>query len=60
MDVPERVEAAPGPSTVTTGLGLLHMRERAEALGGSFRVVSEPGVGTTVEVTIPRKTGRER
>ena len=33
-------------------LGLTSMRERAEALGGSFEVVSQPGA-TTVEVRLP-------
>lgn len=35
-------------------LGLLGMRERAEALGGTLSIHSEPGQGTTVEVTLPR------
>jgi len=29
------------------------MRERAEALGGSFRIDSEPGEGLAVRVSIP-------
>jgi signal transduction histidine kinase len=29
------------------------MRERAEMLGGSLRVDSGPGDGTTVEVSVP-------
>lgn len=33
--------------------GLMGMRERTEALGGSFRVESEPGQGVTVRVSIP-------
>ncbi len=32
------------------GFGLVSMKERAEALGGDLKVVSEPGAGTTVEV----------
>jgi NarL family two-component system sensor histidine kinase LiaS len=36
------------------GLGLDSMRERAEALGGSFTVESSPGQGTKIEVTLPR------
>jgi signal transduction histidine kinase len=36
------------------GFGMKTMRQRAEALGGSLRVISAPGHGTTVEVTIPR------
>ncbi len=35
------------------GLGLRGMRERVEILGGSFEVVSSPGAGTTVAVTLP-------
>jgi signal transduction histidine kinase len=33
--------------------GLLSMRERAEALGGSMSLRSKPGAGTTVEVRLP-------
>jgi signal transduction histidine kinase len=35
------------------GLGLVGMRERAEALGGSFSLESTPGQGTIVAVNIP-------
>jgi signal transduction histidine kinase len=35
------------------GFGMKTMRERAEALGGTIRVISAPGRGTTVEVIIP-------
>ncbi|HEX2505249.1 MAG TPA: ATP-binding protein, partial [Gaiellaceae bacterium] len=35
------------------GFGLVSMRERAEALGGSLILESEPGEGTTVEVLVP-------
>jgi signal transduction histidine kinase len=34
-------------------LGLLGMRERVQMVGGSFRVESSPGNGTTIEVEIP-------
>ena len=33
--------------------GLMGLRERASLLGGETRIESEPGRGTTVEVTIP-------
>jgi signal transduction histidine kinase len=33
--------------------GMKTMRERAEALGGSLRVITAPGKGTTVEVMVP-------
>jgi signal transduction histidine kinase len=39
-------------------LGLTSMRERVEALGGTFQVNSQPGSGTRVTATIPR-TRRE-
>ncbi|HSK61756.1 MAG TPA: ATP-binding protein, partial [Actinomycetospora sp.] len=36
-----------------TGHGLASVRERAELVGGSVRVTSRPGTGTTVAVTAP-------
>ncbi|MBL1224869.1 sensor histidine kinase [Enterococcus sp. BWR-S5] len=35
------------------GLGLLHMQERAESVGGSFKIHSEVGEGTTVSLKLP-------
>lgn len=35
------------------GWGLAGMRERAESLGGQFQLVSAPGKGTTISITIP-------
>ncbi len=35
------------------GLGLTGIRERARALGGSCSIVSEPGKGTRIDVTVP-------
>ncbi len=37
------------------GFGLIAMRQRAEALGGSLLIESSPGEGTTVVVEIPRQ-----
>jgi signal transduction histidine kinase len=37
----------------TAGFGLLGMRERADLLDGTLKVVSSPGHGTTVQVTFP-------
>ena len=34
--------------------GLVSMRERAEGMDGELRVRSEPGDGTTVEITLPQ------
>jgi signal transduction histidine kinase len=39
------------------GLGLVSMRERAEALGGRVRIASGPKGGTSVEVELPRERG---
>jgi signal transduction histidine kinase len=36
-----------------SGLGLHSMQERAESLGGSFSVASEPGRGTRIVVALP-------
>jgi signal transduction histidine kinase len=33
--------------------GLLHMQERARSCGGTFNLISGPGRGTTIEVTVP-------
>jgi signal transduction histidine kinase len=35
------------------GWGLASMRERSEAVGGKFRLVTSRGTGTTIEVRIP-------
>jgi signal transduction histidine kinase len=37
----------------TGHFGVIGMRERAERLGGEFRLASNPGEGTEVEVTVP-------
>jgi signal transduction histidine kinase len=37
------------------GLGLIGMRERAEALGGTLEIRSTPGEGTVVCVMVPRE-----
>ena len=39
-------------------LGLLGMRERVEMVGGSFRVESAPGKGTTIRAQIPFTNGK--
>jgi len=40
------------PSASSSGFGLISMRERAEAVGGTFALASGPARGTTVEVAI--------
>jgi signal transduction histidine kinase len=41
------------PTAATSGFGLMGMRERAELLGGTLRVTSAPGEGTTVVAALP-------
>jgi signal transduction histidine kinase len=42
-----------GAAAEHAGFGLLGLRERATRLGGSVDLVSRPGAGTTVRVTVP-------
>jgi PAS domain S-box-containing protein len=44
---------AVGEATPSWGVGLGSMRERAEMLGGSYRIDSKPGAGTRVELRVP-------
>jgi signal transduction histidine kinase len=48
-------EAIGRPAVESRGLGLLSMRERATALGGTCTVTSEPGRGTKISARIPLK-----
>jgi two-component system sensor histidine kinase DevS len=43
----------PARQRQTVGHGLANMRARAEELGGSFTIESQPGEGTTVRVAVP-------
>ena len=45
----------PGEESQAGGFGMKTMRERAESVGGSLRVISAPGKGTTIEVTLPTR-----
>jgi PAS domain S-box-containing protein len=45
--------SAAGPGAPFRTMGLASMRERIEALGGSFQLESAPGAGTTIRATIP-------
>ena len=40
------------------GLGLLTMRERATAIGGTMRIDSSAAEGTTIEVVVPHRGGQ--
>ena len=46
------------PSAESDGEGLANMRQRAEKLGGSFKVESRPGQGVAVSVRIPLARSR--
>ena len=35
------------------GLGLVSMRERVEAIGATIQIASQPGAGTTIEISAP-------
>ncbi len=41
------------PAVASEGIGIIGMRERAYAAGGSIRVQSSPGEGTLVTITLP-------
>jgi signal transduction histidine kinase len=41
------------PATRALGTGLQGMRDRLEAVGGSLRIDSAPGAGTTIEGNVP-------
>jgi signal transduction histidine kinase len=41
------------PRSISRGFGLESMRSRARELGGSLRVMSSLGEGSTVELTLP-------
>jgi signal transduction histidine kinase len=40
------------PTMYNGGMGLKIMKERAEALGGDFQIISSPGKGTTILVEV--------
>ena len=48
---------APDASAEPGHIGLVSMRERAEAAGGRFAMTSAPGSGTTVEFWMPERNG---
>jgi two-component system sensor histidine kinase UhpB len=43
------------PAVSSEGIGIIGMRERVFALGGTIQVRSQPGRGTTVAITLPLK-----
>ena len=47
----------PHSPDVTSGLGMISMRERLRLVGGHLHVESEPGRGTRVEAWVPLESG---
>jgi signal transduction histidine kinase len=47
--------AKPNKREGNAGLGLIGIRERLGALGGAFRIVSRPQLGTTLVLVVPRE-----
>ena len=47
------VNGPTGPAGPGRGLGLIGMRQRAEAVGGSIQLESAAGAGTTLFVRVP-------
>lgn len=43
-------------SARASGLGLISMQERARLVGGTYSLLSKPGGGTTIRVTVPLTT----
>jgi signal transduction histidine kinase len=39
-------------------LGLLGMKERATMVGGQLEIISEPGKGTTITITVRQEVGK--
>jgi signal transduction histidine kinase len=49
-------DPSPRPRGSPGGRGLVGMRERVELLGGTLRIATQPGGGTTITVDLPRVT----
>jgi signal transduction histidine kinase len=49
--------SAVGPNGQGEHLGIVGIRERAEMIGGTLRIASAPGAGTTLLVSVPTGDG---
>ena len=49
-----------GGATELDALGLQGLRDRVEAIGGTFHIQSEPGAGTRVTAAIPAQVTDRR
>ncbi len=54
LEAPTRFDHASSPPRAEQHLGLIGMRERAQSVGGQFELMSEPDVGTSIVVSVPR------
>ena len=45
-----------GGADSSKGSGLIGLKDRIEVLGGRMRVVSPPGGGTTLDISIPHSS----
>jgi ligand-binding sensor domain-containing protein/signal transduction histidine kinase len=57
FDTTRPLQSSNGNGASLGGHGLLSMRRRAAALGGTFEVKSEPGRGTTSTLKVPTRSG---
>jgi signal transduction histidine kinase len=46
-----------GGADSVKGSGLIGLKDRVEALGGHLQIASHPGIGTSLDVTIPLEAG---
>lgn len=53
FEAPGHISGMPRAVRAGSGYGLNGMAERVRLIGGELRVRSQPGAGTTVEVTVP-------
>ena len=53
LDVRDDGQGFAVDASASRGLGLVSMRDRAEAAGGSLTLWSWPGAGTTVRLEVP-------
>ncbi|MFC4529779.1 GAF domain-containing sensor histidine kinase [Sphaerisporangium dianthi] len=53
LDVRDDGRGFPDGAPASRGLGLVSMRDRAESVGGTLTVTSEPGEGTFVRLEVP-------
>ncbi|HSL03197.1 MAG TPA: PAS domain S-box protein, partial [Nitrospiraceae bacterium] len=54
----ESTGAHDAPGFASQKFGLFSIRERMKALGGTFDIQSNPGLGTTATITVPLTDGR--